>query len=399
MGDRRNLSGLLAGPSRRTPHELYYRVSSKSMGKRELLLIAAFAVVGAIVYQFTAQPPAPGEASFSFGQIIENIRRGVRGNRASAEATTTTTHPVDAAITELRLNLPRGEITIAGEDRDTIEAELYVRSNGFDEAEAQRLVKESVFKVDRAGSSLLTTVDFPQAGSQRARLLLRVPARLRLRLGGTSGPLMVSNVASVELGSSRGETSITRIQGRVSGTQRSGEIAVVDSGSLKLTTVGSDVRLERISGEATLNMRSGELKASEIGGPIDLDTTGTDVQLEKLEKTTGILRITATSGELSVKGLRTEGRIDVRNARVEAVIDRAAPLAIYSEGGSPVELTPPAGGYQLDAVASDSSITLPAGTLQVTSTGQERRATGPVGGGGPTITIRTTRGNITVRSR
>ncbi len=369
------------------------------MGKRELLLIAAFAVVGAIVYQFTSPPPAPGEASFSFGQIIENIRRGVRGNRASAEATTTTTHPVDAAITELRLNLPRGEITVAGEDRDTIEAELYVRSNGFDEAEAQRLVKESVFKVDRAGSSLLTTVDFPQAGSQRARLLLKVPARLRLTLGGTSGPLMVSNVASVELGSSRGETSITRIHGRVSGTQRSGEIAVADSGSLKLTTVGSDVRLERISGEATLNMRSGELKASEIGGPIDLDTTGTDVQLEKLEKTTGILRITATSGELSVKGLRTEGRIDVRNARVEAVIDRAAPLAIYSEGGSPVELTPPAGGYQLDAVASDSSITLPAGTLQVTSTGQERRATGPVGGGGPTITIRTTRGNITVRSR
>jgi hypothetical protein len=369
------------------------------MGKRELLLIAAFAVVGAIVYQFTAPPPAPGETSFSFGQIIEHVRRGVRGNRASAEGTTTTTHPVDAAVTELRLNLRSGEITVVGEDRNTIEAELFVRSNGFDEAEAQRLVNESVLKVDRAGTSVVMRVEFPHAGSQRARLRLKVPARLQARLDPTSGPLKVSNVASVELGSSRGETAISGIQGRVSGTQRSGEIAVVDSGSLKLTTVGCDVRLERIRGEASLNMRSGELKASEIGGPIDLDTTGTDVQLEKLDKTTGILRITATSGEVSVKGLRTEGRIDVRNARVDAVIDRAAPLAIYSEGGSPVEITPPAGGYQLDAVASDSSITLPAGTLQVTSTGQERRATGPVRGGGPTITIRTTRGPITVQSR
>jgi hypothetical protein len=369
------------------------------MGKRELLLIAVFAFVGAIVYQFTAPPPAPGETSFSLGRVLENIRREIRGNRASAEATTTTSYAVDAGIAELRLKNLRFEITIAGEDRTTIEAELYVRSNGFDEAEAQRLVKESVFKIDRAGSSLIANVEFPHAGSQRARLLLKVPARLQLRLDGTGGPLKVSNVASVELGSSRGETTINHVPGRVSGTQRSGELVVVDSGSLKLTTVGSDVRLERIRGEASLNMRSGELKASEIGGPIDLDTTGTDVQLEKLEKTTGILRITAASGELSVKGLRTEGRIDVRNTRVDAIIDRAAPLAIYSEGGAPVDLTPPAGGYQLDAVASDSSITLPAGTLEVTSTGQERRATGPVHGGGPTITIRTARGSITIRSR
>jgi hypothetical protein len=369
------------------------------MGKRELLLIAAFVLVGAIVYQLTAPAPAPGETGFSLGQLIGHIRRGLRGNRASAEGTTTTTHPVEAAITELRLSRLRGPITITGEDRDTVEAELYVRSNGFDETEAQRLVKETVFTVDRAGHSLLSNVRFPDAGIQRARLALKVPARLQVTLDETNGPLNVTNIASVELGSSRGETSISRIRGRVSGTHRGGTMAVVDSGPLKLTAVASDVRLERIRGEATLNMRAGELRGSEIGGPIDLETTGTDVQLEKLEQTTGILRMNVTSGRLSLKGLRTEGRIDVRNARVEIVIDRAAPLAIYSEGNSPVELTPPADGYQLDAVARDGRITLPDGTLQVTSAGQERRASGPVGGGGPTITIRTTRGAIDVRSR
>lgn len=369
------------------------------MGKRELLLVAAFAVMGAIVYQFTAPPGTPGETGFSVGQFIEHVRRGVRGNRASAEATTTSTHPVETAVTELRLTLPRGEITVVGEDRDTIASELNVHSNGFDDAEAQRLVKETVLKIERAGGSLVARVDFPQAGRQTARLLLKVPSRLQLRLDGTNGPLKISNVASAELSASRGEATISGIAGRVSGNQRSGEIAVLDSGSVKLTTVGSDVRLERIRGEATLNMRSGELKASEIGGPIDLDTSGTNVLLEKLEKTTGILRITASGGEVSVKGLRTEGRIDVRNASVDAVIERAAPLAIYSEGDESVELTPPSGGYQLDAVASDSTITLPADTLQVTSSDKEHRATGPVNGGGPTITIRTGSGEITVRNR
>ena len=62
-----------------------------------------------------------------------------------------------------------------------------------------------------------------------------------------------------------------------------------------------------------------------------------------------------------MKGLRTEGRIDARGAEVDAVIERAAPLAIYADGGDSVEITPPAGGYQLDAVANDGSITHSAG--------------------------------------
>ena len=74
-------------------------------------------------------------------------------------------------------------------------------------------------------------------------------------------------------------------------------------------------------------------------------------------------------------------------------------LTIESEGGDPIEITPPAGGYQLDAVASDGTITLPEGMLDVTTTGSEHRATGPIKGGGPTLTIRSRRGNITVRTR
>ncbi len=86
------------------------------MGKRELLLIVAFVIVGAVVYQVTAPPPAPGERSFSLGRVIESIRREVRGNRASAEKTTTSTHPLDAGVTELRV-VARGEITVTGEER------------------------------------------------------------------------------------------------------------------------------------------------------------------------------------------------------------------------------------------------------------------------------------------
>jgi hypothetical protein len=368
------------------------------MGKRELLLVAAFVLAGALVYHVTAPPPAAGERSFSFSQIFEHVRRVVRGNRASAEATTITTHPVDPSVAELKVSAG-GEIAIVGEDRTDIEAELRVHSNGFDEDEAQQLVKATVLKVETAGSTLAASVSYPQAGTQRLlNLRLKIPARLLVRLEGNAASLTVTGVAGVET-ASRSEARISKIAGRVSGTHRGGELSVSDSGSVRLTTINTDVRLEHIAGEVGLNMRGGELKASELTGPIDLDTSGTDVTLGKLEKVTGLVRINANGGSVTLNGLRSEGRIDVRNAEVQAVIDRAAPFAIYSEGGRPVDITSPPGGYQLDALARNAHVTVPDDTLKIASAGTEQRATGPIAGGGPTITVRTDRGDITVRNR
>lgn len=370
------------------------------MGKRELLLVAAFVIVGAIVYQFTAPPPAPGERNFAPGQVLEHIRRAMRGNRASAELTTRTTHPVEADISELRFaDLKSTNVTVTGEDRSDIDAELHVRSNAYDDEEAQRTAKESVLRVDRAGHRMVFTVDYPEEGVQRGWVTMKVPNRLAVQVQGGGNELSFKRVAALELGGARGTVAISDIKGLVSGAHRGGELHIVNAGAVKLTTNGTDAEIERIDGETSITMRGGELKGTELAGPIDLDTQGTDITLERLEKTNGMVRINAVGGSLEVKGLRTEGRIDSRAGEVDITIDRAAPLAIYSEGGGSVEVTPPSGGYQLDAVATDGSIELPSDTLEVTSTGSEHRATGPVNGGGPTITIRSRRGNITVNPR
>jgi hypothetical protein len=369
------------------------------MGKRELLLIVAFAIAGAIVYQANAPPPAPGERSFSPRGIIEHIRRGMRGSRASAESLNTSTHPVETAVTELQIATNPVELTIIGEDRADISAELKVHSNGYDDAEARRTAKETALKIDRDGVRLRATINYPEDGRQTANLTLHVPARLQVKVDSTRGRTRIANVAGIETDSGRGNVEIKEVKGRVAGNYRGGELHVVGAGSVKLTTIGTDVRLEQIAGQTSMNMRAGNLRAAGLVGPIDVDTTGVDVELENLEKTTGMVRITAAAGSISLKGLRTEARIDSRSADVDAIVDRPVPLAIYSEAGGRVEITPPPGGYQLDAVASDGSIDVPGGTVQVTGDLQEHRATGAVNGGGPTITIRTTHGNITVRER
>jgi hypothetical protein len=369
------------------------------MGKRELLLVAAFVIVGALVYQFTAPPPAPGERSFSLSQLLANVRREVRGNRASADTTTTVTHAVPASATDLRLTVGRMDVTITGEDRSDIAAELHVRSTGYDVPEAERLAKETILKLDDAGASILAKVEYPEDGRQTATMTLKVPARLAIRLDPGSGDTKISNVAAVELMNARGDTQVANIADRVTANQSGGELRVTDAGSVKITTRGSDATIERVRGESVLNFRNGEVKAIKLGGPIELETNGTDVTFEQFEAASGMFRANVVNGALVLRGLRREARIDARNAELTVDVERAAPLAIYAEGEDTVTLTAPDGGYQLDAIAQRADITVPEGTVKPTVDGEEHRASGAVGGGGPTITIRTTRGDIVIKAR
>lgn len=258
------------------------------MGKRELLLIIGFMIVGAVVYQVSAPPPAPGEQSFSAGQLLENIRRHVRGNRASAELTTTTRHAVDAAVSELRVNSRTGELIIIGEERTDIEAELRAQSNGFDDEEAQRLVKETKLQLEGTGSRVVASIFYPRQGTQRAlRLTMKVPARLQVTLEASGGPVEVSGVASVELSSTRGEARVRNIAGKVTGTHRGGELHVAACASVRLTTMNTDVQIERVGGETSMNIRSGELRGSDLAGPIDIDSQGAEITIDRIPKATG----------------------------------------------------------------------------------------------------------------
>src|SRR5262245_42908474 len=120
------------------------------MGKRELLLIASFVLVGCLVYWVTAPAAAPGERGFSLGTILDRLHREVQGNRSSAELTTNTTFTPSAGVTEVRFEIGTAPTTIIGEDRSDITCELAVWSNGYDEAEAKRLAGETKIKTSEA---------------------------------------------------------------------------------------------------------------------------------------------------------------------------------------------------------------------------------------------------------
>jgi hypothetical protein len=135
-----------------------------------------------------------------------------------------------------------------------------------------------------------------------------------------------------------------------------------------------------------------------------MEGRNTEITLENLETTKGPIRINANGGTVRMNGLKSEARIDGRNTEITVVMGGAAALAIYSEGEE-VELTPPPGAFSLDALVIEGEITPDTAVAELglkMSRGEgnsESRASGSVRGGGPTITVRSTRGNLRLHAR
>jgi DUF4097 and DUF4098 domain-containing protein YvlB len=372
------------------------------MGKRELVLISVFVVLGFCVYQFTAPPPLPGSEGVSIGGIFRNMQRTIHGARESAVADSTQNAPIDAAIKELRLNIPRmSDVTVTGEDRSDLSAEVHVTARGYDQAEAKAGAEAVKLKIDRVGDALVVILDtsatlkLPRNNSQgQIVIVLKVPSRLGLRAEPHSGRLVATHLASAEIMASRGETRMSAIPGRLVLTHSGGALELEDLGSLKLNARNSRGSVKKVSGALAVDSIGSDLAMNGIIGPLEIEARNTDLKIDDIKGLKAPLRINSTSGEIIVRGLRSEARLDGRNSVVEVTLDAPAPVTIYNLGD--IRVTAPPGGYTLDAVATEGHITMDDGDLKP-SEGPDPHVTGPVRGGGPTLTLRSTRGSITVR--
>ncbi len=371
------------------------------MGKRELLLIAGFLLVGTAVYFVTAPPPTPGQQGFSLGRILDEVRREVRGHQASAEVRTSTTRPLTAGVKEIRVQPGNATVSLIGEDRSDIAFDLLVWSNGYDEDEARKYAAATNLEFTEVGTSLGVAIDYPQPAQQRATLTVRIPEGLEVRVQPSRGKLDISDLERVELAEARGQVTVRNISERLAVTHRGGTLTLEAIAALKLNTRGSVVKLKNVHGEAMLQMQAGELHASAIQGPLEIESNGTEIHFDDLPWFDRTVRLTTVGGSVTLKGVASPFRLDARDTRIDLTIDKAATIDVYGEGDEPLLVTLPESGYTLDAIALESRVHLPPGLsgLKLTSSETEQRVSGTVGSGSSRITIRSSRGDITFRSR
>jgi hypothetical protein len=167
------------------------------MGKRELLIAAAFILIAGIAYQLTAPAPKAGEEGFSLRRIFGELRREINSDAARTEFKQAGTVAVRPELEEIRINTRSIPVVVEGEDRTDIAYEMPVQSTGEDADKALSYAKRSAVETDDLGRQMTFTTYFPDEGSQTAKLTIRVPARLAVRI--ESGRPTVRGVAAVRL--------------------------------------------------------------------------------------------------------------------------------------------------------------------------------------------------------
>jgi DUF4097 and DUF4098 domain-containing protein YvlB len=341
------------------------------------------------------------------------------------EETVERTFVVDGpAVLDLEADF--GDVTVTGSSGDEVEVVARLRLWGADEEDARRQVDVQMIQ---EGNRITVRVERPEyvyafasTKGSRVDFEVRVPSETSLQLVTSSGDLAVSDVTgTVELETSFGTIRAEEVDGRVSARSSSGDVTLVglsDAGDLVVKTDFGDLVLRDVTADSlTAHSSSGEIQVEEtaLDGALDLETDFGDVTAVGVRATS--YRLAASSGSLTLDGcsgpldLKTDfGDIEVRNgAQVQLTLETSSGEirfsgSLHTQGEHRVEsdfgdvrlVLPADAAFDLDAETDFGSIDT---DFAVTvSQFEEKHLVGEVNGGGPSLRINVSSGNITLES-
>jgi hypothetical protein len=365
------------------------------MGKRELLLIAAFVVVGVVAWRLTAPRETTG-SGFSIARTVEQARNAMRGERVAAPVRETATASPGDTIKTLLVEELVANVTVIGEDRAEATAELRGNVFGVDETDSRaRLAKVDLQFVD-AGDVLRTAITLPETRQRRPSLELRltVPARLAVKLVRIRGDVEVRGVAAATIDSRSGDLSVVDVPGLVRAEHRGGEVELVRIGEVKCDISLADLRVSEVRGGLDCETREGRFEARAVGGTTRVESKRTDLDFETLR---GAVTIEVEDARVTVRDHAAPITFTGERGRLALTLTAPAETRITAED-APVEVTLGRGvGAAADLEVEEAALRLPE-PLQPTAGPNAKQAfVAPLNGGGRPLVVRSRRGDVTVR--
>lgn len=319
------------------------------MGRRELLIAVAFVAVAVVAYQLTA-PASPASSGRSFGNILNEFRREIRGTPGRASFTHRGVIDPLPGVAELRppaVNM----LTLIGESRADITYELTVQSVAADDAVAMAAAEGASIVQDAFGSVLALRLTHPPQARSTTTMTVRVPARLAVRLEGVRRAT-ISQVGALHLEGFVGDAQISEIAGAVSGSHRNGTVTLTGAASVTLTLAGSRATLSGVRGATSLTGRGGEVRLADPAGPVDINGIDLDVSLTTPRAR---VRIDASNADVVVDRPAAETEINGRRLTVTVTLAAAVPVTAATVDGSLTVLLDGPPAVTIDAAASDGA--------------------------------------------
>jgi DUF4097 and DUF4098 domain-containing protein YvlB len=333
------------------------------------------------------------------------------GDRHDADSSITS--PLQKATT-LVVSNPHGDVTITGSSSDDqVHVNVHTQTYAWKQSDIDRKTKELQPTFSNDGGILKLNVNSVDGGE--VDLTITVPHAAPITVQADHGDVNVSEMASpVIISANHGDVDVSGIDSSVTLHMNDDDASVTlhsIHGPVSVEGHSGDIDISDVTGALTLQGDFfGSTDLERITGPIHFNTTRTQFSAARLDDEFNVDNDSLNANELlgpvvlktqnkNITLDRIQGSVDVSNRNGSVELTNAAPLdsiSVENQHGS-VDLGVPGGaGFTLNAQTRNGDMENDFG-LESKDADGVHTLQGRVAGGGPTVTITTTDGDVTVR--
>jgi len=310
----------------------------------------------------------------------------------------------------------RGDVSVQAWDQDKIKVSYNKTIGAANESDAKRVDSYTKPLIIISGDSVTVNANTAGGGNKPVKNSLEIflPRQAALDLALKHGDIAVhERTGEVKATTSHGDVSLDDVVGNTVLNVRHGSVAANKvTGDLLVEGRIDDTTASDISGSVRLNGDFfGTVTLSHIGKGVSFKSSRTDLQLAKLDGdfsmqgdelhasgATGPLHIVTRAKQIQLDDVAGDVRIENSNADVEIRATRTplGNIQVDNRRGRIVLTVPARAGFQLDARSNRGEVQSDF-DLKIENQDRESRASGQVGGGGPSIRLTTDRADIEIR--
>ena len=311
----------------------------------------------------------------------------------------------------------RGNARIIGSDSSSVKVTGHKTIRSIDQDGADRADREAPLELDGDSATVIIRTNQNRASGLRRvseDMEITVPKGASIEAHGRYGDFDIHDVdGAVEITSERAEVRLENLGGaaRLDLTSSGIVRAVNIKGSLDLKGSGSDIDLEHVAGNVTINgAYVGNVEFHDLGGTVHVTGPQTEFSAERVpgdvrmplrnfnaSNLVGPVHVQTRLRDVQISDFTNSLDVSVDNGDIQ--LRPAAPLArmdVHTRSGNILLALPKDSKFALTASSGIGSIVNEFGAPLLLEESR-RSATLRGSNGGPGMTVRTERGQITVR--
>jgi DUF4097 and DUF4098 domain-containing protein YvlB len=315
------------------------------------------------------------------------------------------------ANSSVEIQNPRGDISVTSGDGQTIQVQAHQVAYASSDNEANKIYAAEAAHLNVSGSSVLVKSDGSSSG--RLNITVTVPHNAHVTINSGRGDVTVAALGSgLSINAVHGDTHLNNIAGGVQvhfGSNKHDFSVHQVEGDVIADGNSNDVTLSEVKGRISINGEIfGEVHMENIGGPINLRTSVTDLQIASLPGDLTLnsddLRVTESKGMVHV--VTRSKDVDISQLQGDCYVeDRDGRIAVEPSGNFNIEAKNSKGDIEL-TLPPNASATVNGHTRNgdivtefalATSGDESKTITGRIGGGQARISLSTDNGDLRLK--